>query len=75
MMKKLDGGFSRIFYLFISPCRAHSQEVISDTLKHVYREGVPLNDIVVRGNTDKQIQMSSALKPVRANKQFIITAL
>lgn len=57
--------------LFVSPCCAHSQEVIADSLKHVHRDGVSLNEVVIRGNTDRQIQMLSPLSTLRANKQFI----
>lgn len=59
------------FPLIVSPCCAQTLAVTVDSLKRTTREAATLGEVVVRGNTNKQAQLTSALNSVRANKQFI----
>lgn len=59
------------FPLIVSPCCAHTLAVPTDSLRRAAREAAALGEVVVRGNTNKQAQLLSALNSVRANKQFI----
>lgn len=59
------------FPLIVSPCCAQTLAVTTDSLKRTTREAATLGEVVVRGNTNKQGQLTSALNSVRANKQFI----
>ena len=59
------------FPLIVSPCCAQSSATPADSLKRATREAATLGEVVVRGNSDKQALLSSALNSVRANKQFI----
>ena len=45
--------------------------VQADSIKRMMRDGVSLNEVVVSGSSNKEVQMKSALNVVRANKQFI----
>ena len=60
-----------VFPLFISPLHATPGTAQADSLKHSMKEGVTLHEVIVRGNTNKQMQMSSALNVIKANKHFI----
>lgn len=43
----------------------------ADSVKRMMRDGVSLKEVVVSGNSNKEIQMKSALNVVRANQKFI----
>ena len=43
----------------------------ADSIKRMMRDGVSLQEVVVSGSSNKEVQMRSALNVVRANRQFI----
>ena len=43
----------------------------ADSARQMMRDGVSLNEVVVSGSSNKEVQMKSALNVVRANRQFI----
>lgn len=57
--------------LFVSPCCAHTLNGSACNVKRTAQDTATLGEAVVRGNANKQTQLSSALNIVRANKQFI----
>ena len=71
MMRNRKWLLLMAFPLIVSPCCAQMSATPADSLKRTTREAATLGEVVVRGNTNKQAQLSSALNSVRANKQFI----
>ena len=48
-----------------------SGSVDGDSIKRMMRDGVSLNEVVVSGSSNKDMQMKSTLNMMRANRQFI----